>query len=177
MKVTFDAFRWMADGDGVWLCLRTTQARRACETLEPGKLHDAELRRQRKKRSLDANAYCWVLLGKLSETLRLPPEEVYRQYIPDIGGNYTVVPVREDRVEQWDKLWCGGHLGRSTVDAGPCRKLPGYRNVMSYIGSSDYDTAQMSRLIDLIVQDCKDQGIETLTPVELDRLKEDWHEK
>ena len=48
--------------------------------------------------------------------------------------------------------------------------------MMSYIGSSDYDTAQMSRLIDLIVQDCKAQGIETLTPDKLDAMKVKWGE-
>jgi hypothetical protein len=32
----------------------------------------------------------------------------------------------------------------------------------------------MSRLIDLIVQDCKAQGVETMTPFQLDALKERW---
>lgn len=41
-------------------------------------------------------------------------------------------------------------------------------------GSSVYNTKQMSRLIDHVVQDCKAVGIETLTPLELDRLKGDW---
>ena len=45
---------------------------------------------------------------------------------------------------------------------------------MFYRGSSVYDNAQMSRLIENIVQDCKAVGIETLTPSELERLKEGW---
>ena len=61
-------------------------------------------------------------------------------------------------------------------DMGPCRGLDGYHNMMSYIGSSDYDTTQMSHLIDLIVQDCKAQGIETLTPDKLDAMKVKWGE-
>lgn len=45
----------------------------------------------------------------------------------------------------------------------------------AYHGSSTYDTAQMSRLIDNIVQDCKALGIETMTPDKLSILKEEWH--
>ena len=59
---------------------------------------------------------------------------------------------------------------------GPCRKLKGYHNIRSYISSSDYDTAQMSRLIDLVVEDCKQMGIETMTPKELDALVSRWGE-
>ena len=44
------------------------------------------------------------------------------------------------------------------------------------MGSSDYDTAQMSRLIEIIIQECKAQGIETMTPRELDALVSRWGE-
>ncbi|MEF9865506.1 MAG: hypothetical protein RR814_03615, partial [Oscillospiraceae bacterium] len=53
-------------------------------------------------------------------------------------------------------------------------KLEGCTNVILYYGSSVYDTAQMARLIDNIVQDCKAVGIETKTPEELQILKERW---
>ena len=53
-------------------------------------------------------------------------------------------------------------------------KLPGCTVVLLYYGSSTYDTAQMSRLISLIIEDCKAQGIETMTPAELSRLMEAW---
>ena len=53
-------------------------------------------------------------------------------------------------------------------------KLPGCTNVILYYGSSSYDTEQMSSLIDLLVDDCKAQGIETATPDELARYKEEW---
>ena len=53
-------------------------------------------------------------------------------------------------------------------------KLPGCVNVVLYYGSSTYDTAQMSRLIDNIIQDCKAQGIDTRTPEEVARMKEEW---
>ena len=86
---------------------------------------------------------------------------------------------KAELVEKWDHLWCSGHIGRITVDIGPCRaeNLKGYHNVISYFGSSDYDTKQMSRLISLVVEDAKAQGIETLTPQELSRMEEEWDAK
>lgn len=172
-----DYFRFSVDDGGEWLHIRTNQARRFCGDLQHDKTYVVEIKQMRKRRSLDANAYCWVLIGRLSEKLRIPKTEVYQQYIKEIGGNYTIVPVREDRLEQWNKVWCEGHLGRQTEDVGACRQIPGYHNVISYIGSSDYDNKQMSRLIDLVVQDCKEQGIETLTPFELNEMKERWNEQ
>lgn len=123
------------------------------------------------------NAYCWVLIGKLAAKLALTPEEVYRQYIPDVADNYTIVPIKEEHIEHWDRIWCKGHIGRMTKDMGPCRNISGYHNIMSFFGSSDYDTAQMHRLIELVVSDCKSQGIETLPPEELERLEREWDAK
>ena len=54
-------------------------------------------------------------------------------------------------------------------------KIPGYRNLRCYYGSSTYDTKQMSQLIDNLVQDCKALGIETLTPDKLALLTEEWN--
>ena len=178
MNLVSDSFRWMEDSSGTWLCMKTTrrQAVQVCDEVKPDKRYEVKITQERKKRSLDANAYCWVLIGKLSETLNLPPDEVYRQYIPDVPGNYTIVPVKADMITHWDRIWCSGHIGRMTQDMGACRarNLEGYHNVRSYLGSSDYDVKQMARLIDLIVQDCKAQGIETMTPDELARLEEEW---
>lgn len=171
-----DGFRWSADSDGEWLSIRARGAKQFCESLDPNKKYDVDIKEHREKRSLDANAYCWVLIGKLAAKLRIPPNEVYRQYIRDVGGNYYIIPIKEELVGDWDKQWCDGHDGRITVDMGPCRTAIGYHNVRTYFGSSDYDTAQMSRLIDLIVQDCKSQGIETLTPDKLDAMKVKWGE-
>lgn len=44
----------------------------------------------------------------------------------------------------------------------------------AYNGSSSYDTKQMSRLIDYVVQDAKSLDIETMTDRELSLLKEGW---
>ena len=138
------------------------------------KLYSLEVKEYRKKRSLDANAMAWKLMGELSAVMRVPPEDIYRDYIRDVGGNYEIVPVKEDHIKDWDRIWCADHYGRSTVDMGECRTIPGYHYIKSYIGSSDYDTAQMSRLLDLIITDCKQVGIDVMSERERSLLLEEW---
>ena len=179
IQISSSEFRWSSDSFGEWISASVAGASRICELLEPGKTYDVTIKEHREKRSLDMNAYCWLLIGKLAAKLNLSPDEVYRSYIKDVAGNYQIVPVKAELVEKWDHLWCSGHIGRITVDIGPCRaeNLKGYHNVISYFGSSDYDTKQMSRLISLVVEDAKAQGIETLTPQELSRMEEEWDAK
>lgn len=177
LQADVTAARWQQDSDGAWLCLRVqspASAMTICDELKPDKQYVAQIKR--KGRSQNANKYFWELCGRLSERVRIPPNDIYREYIRDIGGNYFITPVKESRIEAWNKIWCSGHIGRMTEDLGPCRNTAGYNNIRSYISSSDYDTEQMSRLIDMVVQDFKAEGIETMTPQELDALKSRWGE-
>ncbi len=137
------------------------------------KLYDLEIKEHRKKRSLDANAYCWTLINKLADAMRLPPVEVYRQAIQNVGGNYEVIPIKEEAAEHFRQVWQTQGLGWLCVDMGKS-KLDGYRNLRAYYGSSTYDTRQMSQLIDNLVQDCKALDIETMTPDKLALLVEEW---
>lgn len=128
----------------------------------------------REKRSLDANAYCWVLIGRIAEKMNIPKAEVYRKAIREIGGNYEVVCVKNEAVEKLRKGWEHNGLGWQT-DQLPS-KINGCTNVILYYGSSTYDTKKMSLLIEHIVEDCKAVGIETKTPVELAMLIDLWGE-
>lgn len=136
--------------------------------------YDLELKEHREKRSLDANAYCWLLVGKLAAAMSLPPVEVYREAIRNIGGNYTPMCVPEEKVEQFALNWSHNGKGWFVEDIGQAQE-PGYRNLLAYHGSSVYSTKEMSALIDNIVQDCKALDIETLPPEKLALLKEEWH--
>lgn len=178
MRFRFKEAKWMMF-DGTWLMLKMDRydAVSACDCVKPGKAYEVDIKEHREKRSLDANAMAWKLLGDLSVATRVPPEEMYRNYIRDVGGNYEIVPVREDHIEDWNNVWCSGHYGRSTEDMGECRKIPGYHYIKSYIGSSDYDTRQMSRLLDLIINDCKDFGIDVMTEREKNLLIDEWGQR
>lgn len=126
----------------------------------------------KKKRSLDANAYCFVLIGKIAEKTNVPKEEVYRKAIKDIGGNYDVVCVQDKAVDSLCEAWRKNGLGWQT-DTFPS-KIDGCTNVVLYYGSSTYDVSTMGRLIDNIVQDCNALGIETKSAEELESLMGAW---
>lgn len=175
MTLLFDKAKWLQDDSGFWLSIRVQspfEARKFTSEMKD-KQYSAELKEHHNKRSLGANSYFWLLTGKLSAKLRIPADEIYRHYIREIGDNYEVVPIREEAKEQWAKAWQAHGIGWvcEVLDGS---KIPGYVKMRCFYGSSTYDTAQMSRLIDLVVQDCKDQGIETLTPAELERMKSGW---
>lgn len=133
---------------------------------------DVEIKVHRKKRSLDANSYCWVLIGKLAEKLNSDPVEIYRRYVRE-SGVFRVTDLEEKDIGTITHAWSLNGVGwlHDVLDYG---KHDDTRLVRLYYGSSVYNTKQMSRLIDSIVEDCKEQGIETVTPGELDALKARW---
>lgn len=140
------------------------------------RLYVLEIKEYRKKRSLDANAKLWALINEMSVILHIPPDEIYQGYIPDVGGNFWIAPVRQEEVEERAADWCRGHIGRMVDDMGPCRirELKGYRNLKMYRGSSEYDAPTFSRLLDLVIQDCRQLGIETMSEREKSLLLEEW---
>ena len=135
------------------------------------RLYDLEIKEHRQKRSLDANAYAWVLINKVADALRLTPKEVYRQAIQDIAGNNEIVPIKTEAADKFKEVWESQGLGWPCIDIGKS-KIDGYRNMKAYYGSSTYDTRQMSLLIDHLIQDCKALDIETLPPDKLALLLE-----
>ena len=141
------------------------------EVLAKNKKLTATLKKQR--RSLDANAYFWVLCGKLSAKINVPPEIIYKEYIKDIGDNYVIYPTKNEAIEKWINVWGSRGKGWICETLGEC-KTEGYTNVLSYFGSSVYDSSQMWRLINLVIDDCKNNDIETMTPEQLNRLMGGW---
>lgn len=131
-----------------------------------------EIRQYREKRSLDANAYCWVLLRKLAEKVGGTDVEIYREIVRR-KGRHQIVPIRKDAVATFRNDWERHGKGWVTDSLGDS-KLDGYENIVIYTGSSEYDTKEMSELIGEIVSECETQGIETKTPQELASMCERW---
>lgn len=179
MIVPFDKAGISEKNGALWLCLRVTDeqaARKAVYEIKDGANMDADLRPHREKRSLDANAYCWVLLDKLSAKLAIPPTDIYRDLIKDVGGASDFVCVQKSKAANIAKWWCAKGIGWQFDLIGDSKAVKGCSVLKLYYGSSTYDTAQMSRLIDLVVQECQQQGIETMAPSELDALKARWND-
>lgn len=137
------------------------------------KVYDLDVKEHRKKRSLDANAYAWVLINKLADVMRIPPTEVYRQAIQEISGNNEIIPIKEEAVDHFKQAWSHNGIGWMVRDMGKS-KLPGFRNLMVYYGSSVYNSTQMNALIENLVQDCKALDIDVMTERERSLLMEEW---
>lgn len=172
MTLTFQEAKIVTDG-GVWLCLKVNEPAPARGFVldKQARLYDCEIKQHRERRSLDANAYYWKLCGELAAAAGDTPENIYRRHIRDIG-NYEVSCMQDRAVDSFGRLWSSGHLGRFIETRKS--KLKGCTTVLAYYGSSDFDTRQMSRLIDNLVEDCRALGIETLPPDKLAAMKEEW---
>ena len=146
--------------------------RNLCDKLKDAQV-DIEIKKHRQRRSLDANSYAWVLIGKIAEVMHVDRAEVYREAIRAIGGTSTIVCVPDKAVETLLDSWKSKGMGWQT-ETMPS-KIKGCTNVVLYYGSSTYDTRQMSLLIDHLVQDAKALGIETMPPRELEAMLGQHH--
>ncbi|MBU5419974.1 hypothetical protein KQI11_07555 [Acetanaerobacterium sp. MSJ-12] len=126
---------------------------------------------KRRKRSLDANAYLWALCDQIAKAIRSTKEEVYCAAIKRVGV-VDVIPMREDAAAEWCHRWRSRGIGWvvETADAG----LDGWVEVLAYWGSSTYSAAEMSRLLDDVIEEAKELGIETATPEQLALMREEW---
>lgn len=136
------------------------------------KLLTLSIKEFRKKRSLDANAYFWVLCSKLAGKTGIEKTVIYRSYIKEIGDNSETVCIPNKSLKKIIKGWQHNGLGW-LAETFPS-KIENCTNATLYEGSSEYDTAQMSRLINAVVQDCKEQGIETKSDEEIQSLLKRW---
>lgn len=125
------------------------------------------------KRSLDANAYLWVLCGKIAELVGSTKEEVYQKCVNE-AGQYEIVPIKREDIKKYKRMWESQGIGYMTEVLGECKRTKGYMNVIRYYGSSTYDSKQMATLIDNVMQECKSLGIDTMPPEELKSLCEAW---
>ena len=146
---------------------------RYLESIEDDGIYDIEIKKHRQKRSRNANAYCWVLCEKLAQKLtEMDKIGVYRQAIKEVGV-FRQVEINKDAAKTLKAIWEGTGIGwiTETVDES---RTEGFQIMNLYYGSSTYNTKQMSRLLDNLVQDCKACGIETLPSDELERMMGEW---
>lgn len=124
--------------------------------------------KHRERRRLDANAYLWVLLQKMAEVIH---EDKWNIYLEVLGryGVFTHIIVKPHMVDKVKEEWRAvKELGEVCVNGTTGIQL------QCYFGSSTYNTKEMSVLIDGVVSEAKEMGIETLSPDQLERMKSEW---
>lgn len=120
----------------------------------------------REKRSLDANSFYWELLSQLKDVLHTSSKELHEQLLQ----RYSVPVMYEDRPVTIT-IKDGIPLDLLPGHWMPVRHKDGFTSYMQIKGSSEMDSKEMSNLIDGLVSECKEVGIETMTPQELKGLK------
>lgn len=134
---------------------------------------DVLIKKHRSLRSLDANAYAWLLINKIAESISPPmnKQEVYllmlRRY--GQGGQISIQTSQFDSIIRefdYHKV-----IGRSTANGRE------FTHADVLVGSSKYNTKEMATLIDGVVQEARDLGVDTDTPEQIARFKERWEGK
>lgn len=128
-----------------------------------------ELKKYRKKRSINANNYFWELTTKLADMMRISKEELYFLLLQRYGQSEMVSVLATIDVRPYFKYY--SEAGESNLNG----KL--FKHYKVYKGSSEMNTREMSILIERLVDECKTAGIETKTPAELKSLLESWDNK
>ncbi len=140
---------------------------------------DVEIKKHREKRSLDANAYYWLLLGKIGKITGDSKNRLHNIMLDRYGeldtmedGSLIPFCIRDD-IDYLEFPY--PHLKPTQKTLSKGNRL--YRWYYQIKGSSEYNTAEMSRLIDGVVSECKVMGIETLPQEELEGMMAEYGEK
>lgn len=149
------------------LCLRSTdftEIRRWAYNFKAG---DYEIVRRRKKRSNDANALCWKLCTEIANVLRADKDEVYIDMLRKYGQQFVckIPNSHRSKFERSTKYW-------EIHESLPPEEKAQYYRV--FVGSSNYDTQEMSILIDGIIDEAKNLDIEVISEREKSLLLEEW---
>lgn len=147
------------------------EAERFIEGIEEGD-YKLSASRHRQKRSLNANNFLWAMCEQISQKLRTTRTEIYRQAIREVGVYTDMAVVTKDLAEVV-RVWESNGIGWFTEQFDST--LPKCKRVRFYHGSSLYDTKQMSRLIDYIVEEAHGLGIETETEENIRLMMEHWN--
>ena len=125
--------------------------------------------KHRNRRSVNANAYAWVLINKIAEKMHMSKDYVYQLMLKRYGQG-TVISVLTEKLpdvqrelDYWEIHGYGKVNGRE------------FTHIRFWVGSSKYNTKEMSVFIDGIVDEAREQGIETMTPDELSKMVGEWN--
>ena len=136
-----------------------------------------EVKLYKAPRTKSQNSYYWSLLSKVADAHRMNKTELHNRMLRDYGQvlkvKDTVALAYLPDTDEAEKQ----ALEMETLHLKPTSQVQQDKNGImrrTYVilkGSSDYNTAEMSALVDGIVQEAKQLGIETMTPAELEQIR------
>ena len=127
-----------------------------------------EVKPFRQHRSLNANAYAWLIIGKIADVLRAGKDEIYFRLLKRYGQSELISVLSHVPIGNYIKYY--EEAGESKLNG---KDFTHYR---VYKGSSEFDTREMSIFIDGVVSEAKELGIQTETPNQIAEMKARWGE-
>lgn len=135
-----------------------TAIKQIVDELENDSIYSFEVSKPSKRKTLDQNSYLWVLCDRIAQRIHTAKEEVYRGVIRDVGI-HDILCIQNIAVDRFCDNWSKKGLGWFCETTAS--KHPNCTNVICYYGTSCYDRADMSRVIDEIVTEAKRLNIST----------------
>lgn len=176
IEFRFTKAEWLINYKGIWLTLQVPESLKeqvqefilGIKNATEEKVYQAEIKPFRKKRSLDANAYAWLLINEIANVLRTSKDEVYLTMLKRYGQSSVVSVIVEAAEMFMASVKYREEIGRATLNGKE------FAHIRVYKGSSNYDTREMAILVDGIISEAEELGINTMTPAEVERLKGAW---
>ena len=127
-----------------------------------------EVDKERKKRSLTANGLLWTCIGEIAKASGTDKDSVYREMLKRYG-KYTYVCIPPQAVEMLKAQWKESeYIGDININGKPASQM------LCYFGSSTYNSKEFSVLLDGVIDEMHQMGLQTPTEKEKDRLLEKW---
>jgi len=134
--------------------------------LDQNILYDIQIKPHKKKRSNNANSYMWELCTQIGNVTNISKNDVYMQMLKDYGQS-MLIPVEKgltpDGYTKYYEYECSSQINGKNADWYKC-----------YKGSSEYNTYEMSILLNGVVQEARNLGVKTKEDLEIERLIEEW---
>lgn len=122
-----------------------------------------EVKEVRKRRSLTQNAYYWSMLNQLARALGMSDSELHLNMLREYG--VAEVMSLSMKVPAHDYFDYCDVVSTDFYD-GEMRQI-----VKVYKGSSRMDSAEFTRLIQGMREECELQGIDVMTPQEIAQMR------
>ena len=127
---------------------------------------DIEIKEHKERRSNDANAMLWLCLGKIANSIRADKWDIYLQMLKRYG-KYTYICVKPEAVEEVKKQWRESEIvGEVEINGKKATQM------LCYYGSSTYNTKEFSVLLDGVISEMKEMGLETPQSYEVKEVLE-----
>ena len=130
-----------------------------------------KITKHRKKRSLDANGLLWHCLGQIAASLQADKWDIYLQMLKRYG-KYTYICVKPNMVDSVRSQWRESEvIGEVNINGSEAVQM------LCYFGSSTYNTKEFSVLLDGVISEMQEMGLEVPLSQDMRRALYEWERK